>query len=193
MHELSISSFEYWPFANRQSFKLRGELARAVPHYAQTDPCRVLRTEVDMAKYGTHDMTDSFLTVNFRNGTQPGKLAESLVLIQWFSGCRSSFCAVSEFMVRTLNSHGIWCSADMFQVTTPWSFQLWCGACRYSFGGWKWPHVVTDDTPSSWTYQFQVFNFVVDQLYAAGMCSGCIRSLAENHLIQRLLWTSIEI
>ena len=79
-----------------------------------------------------------------------------------------------------------------FQVTTPWSFQLWCGACTYSFGGWKWPHDVTDDTPSSWTYLFQVFNFVVDQLHAAGTCSRCIRRLAESHLIRRLLWTSIE-
>ena len=79
-----------------------------------------------------------------------------------------------------------------FQVPTPWSFQLWCGACTYSFGVWKWPHVVTDDTPSSWTYQFQVFNFVVHQLHAAGTCSRCIRKLAESHLIRRLLWTSIE-
>ena len=79
-----------------------------------------------------------------------------------------------------------------FQVTTPWWFQLWCGACTYGFGGWKWPHDVSDDTPSSWTYQFQVFNFVVDQLHAAGTSSRCIRRLAESHLIRRLLWTSIE-
>ena len=45
------------------------------------------RTEVDMAKYGTLDMKDLLWSEAFRSCTQPRKLAETPVLIDWSSHC----------------------------------------------------------------------------------------------------------
>ena len=158
------------------------------PQYTQTDPCWVAPKSTPRNMACAHLTRQiAFLwshSKNFEIALSQKSWQKLLSSFNGFHFARSSFYAISELLVRMLNSHGIWCSPDIFQVTTLWSFQLQCRACMDSLGSWKWTTDVTDDT--SWTYLFQVSNFVVEQLDAAGTWSCCIRRLADKHLIWSL-------